>query len=59
MLYYCRVEGVGCDYDDDNDDGDGHYDDAHADDYDDHDHYYDHDDTPSFRGNQSFWYTMF
>ena len=58
-LCYCRVGGVGCDYDDVNDDGDGHYDDAGDDDYDDHDHYHYHDGTPSFWGNQSYWYTTF
>ena len=51
--------GYWIDYDDENDDGDGHYNDAGDDDYGDHDHYHDPDGTTRFLGNQSFWYTMF
>ena len=33
-LHYCSVGGVGCNYDNDNNDGDSHYDDAGDDDHD-------------------------
>ena len=51
--------GGGYGYDDNYDNnGFGDYnDDAGDNDYD--DHYHDHNGTPSFWGNQSFWYAMF